>query len=257
MNTRGAESAGSRGLMITAALLFVGSAAVTLAWCGSMAAMPDMHMPWMPMPAQGWWNTAATFVGMWTVMMIAMMLPAFTPALLRYRQATGLRQGRRLHALTALAALGYFSAWIAFGVVIYPVGVGMAALEMGLPMLARASPVVAALAVMLAGAWQLSAWKSRQLACCRHTMRPSFPDPVAARTAWRHGLRLGWRCLKCCAPLTALLLALGVMDLGAMAIVTLAIALERLAPAGQRLARLAGSLMLASGGLLLLRALAG
>ncbi len=257
MNTPRPESAGSREVMIGAALLFVGSAAVTLAWCGSMAAMPDMHMPWLPMPAQGWWNTALTFMGMWTVMMIAMMLPVFTPALLRYRQATGLRDGRRLQALSALAALGYFGTWIALGLAIYPLGAGFAALETRLPLLARVSPAVAASIVMLAGAWQLSAWKSRQLACCRGAMRPWFAHPTAARTAWRHGLRLGWRCLKCCAPLTTLLLVLGVMDVGAMAVVTLASALERLAPAGQRVARLAGQFMLAAGGLLMLRALAG
>jgi predicted metal-binding membrane protein len=247
---------------LTAVLLFAGSTAVTLAWCGSMSAMPGMEMPggwsmsmaWMRMPGQSWWSAATVFMGMWTVMMVAMMLPALTPALLRYRQATGLRDGGRLRALTALTAFAYFGVWILSALAIFPLGIGLAELEMRLPSLARFVPLAAAIAVMLAGVLQLSAWKSRQLACCRPTMRPSFARPTAARTAWRHGWRLGLRCFKCCAPLTALLLVLGVMELRAMALVTAAITLERLAPQGQRAASIIGVLMVAGGAGLLLRA---
>jgi predicted metal-binding membrane protein len=238
----------SRGFIVAAALLFFGSTAVTLAWCGSMTAMPCLHMPWMRMPEQSWWSATATFVGMWAVMMVAMMMPALTPALLRFRQATGLRDAARLDALTALAACGYFSIWTVAGAVIFPLGVGLTGLAMRLPGFARAAPLCSALLVMVAAAWQLSAWKSRRLACCRRTLRPA--------TAWRHGLELGWRCFQCCAPLTALLLALGVMEVGAMAVVTVAIVLERLAPAGVRLARVSGFAMLALGALQLQRALA-
>src|SRR3954468_22835597 len=64
------------------ALLFAGSAAVTIAWGGSMAEMDGMPMPggwamsmtWMRMPAQTWLDAAASFVAMWMIMMVAMML---------------------------------------------------------------------------------------------------------------------------------------------------------------------------------------
>ena len=253
MNTPRPEVVGTRAFLIAAALLFFGSAAVTLAWCGSMSSMPGM--PWMVMPEQTWPGATATFAGMWSVMMVTMMLPVFTPALLRYRQATGLRDGRRLKALTALAALAYFTVWILSGLAIFPLGVGLAELQMRLPWLARLVPWIASFTLLMAGIAQLSAWKSRQLDCCRQTIRPSFARPAAARTAWGHGLRLGLRCWHCCAPLTAVLLVLCVMDLRAMAAVTVAIALERLAPASQRVASLIGIAVIALGFMQLLSAL--
>ena len=52
--------------------------------------MPDgwtMSMVWMRMPGQTWLGAAASFLGMWVIMMAAMMLPALVPTLLRYRRA--------------------------------------------------------------------------------------------------------------------------------------------------------------------------
>jgi predicted metal-binding membrane protein len=59
-------------------------------------------------------------------------------------------------------------------------------------------------------------------------------------TAWRLGLRLGLHCGHCCFGLMAILLGIGVMDLRAMAAVAVAITVERLAPAGERVARAIG-----------------
>jgi predicted metal-binding membrane protein len=55
--------------------------------------------------------------------------------------------------------------------------------------------------------------------------------------AWRHGLRLGADLLLCCFGLTAVLLVSGVMDLGAMALVAVAITAERILPQPERVAR--------------------
>ena len=51
-----------------------------------------------------------------------------------------------------------------------------------------------------------------------------------------------------------ILLAVGVMDLGAMAVVTAAITVERLAPAGGRASRVVGAIAVASGLILMARA---
>ena len=79
--------AAHRGLLGASAVLFAASAATTVIWCGSMSAMPGMEMPggwtmsmaWMRMPGQSWPGAAATFLGMWSVMMVAMMLPCWCP----------------------------------------------------------------------------------------------------------------------------------------------------------------------------------
>ena len=71
--------------------------------------------------------------------------------------------------------------------------------------------------------------------------------PADAGTAWRHGLRLGLHCSCGCGGLMALLLVTGVMDLRAMALVAAAITSERLAPAGERVARAIGAGVVGAG----------
>jgi predicted metal-binding membrane protein len=78
--------------------------------------------------------------------------------------------------------------------------------------------------------------------------------PPDAGTAWRHGLRLGVHCSHCCAGLTMILLVVGVMDLRAMALVGAAVTAERLAPAGERVARVIGVVVIGAGMLLIARA---
>jgi predicted metal-binding membrane protein len=73
--------------------------------------MPDgwtMSMAWMRMPGQTWPGAAASFLGMWVVMMVAMMLLPLLPVLARFRR----------NGLAALAGAGYFSVWALFGAVV-------------------------------------------------------------------------------------------------------------------------------------------
>ena len=61
-------------------------------------------------------------------------------------------------------------------------------------------------------------------------------------------------CVHCCFGLTATLLVVGVMDLRAMALVTVMISVERLAPSGDRVAKIVGAAGIAAGLLLIARA---
>ncbi|GCB03261.1 DUF2182 domain-containing protein [Ralstonia sp. SET104] len=229
-----------RGFLAGSALLFSASAAATLAWCNAMPAMTEMPMAWMPMCGQTWWRFAASFIGMWTVMMVAMMLPSLVPTLRRYRTELHLAGEPNLGVPTALAGSGYFAVWTAIGLMVFALSAALAQLEMAWPVLARAMPVASGAIVFAAGLWQFSAWKARQLARCRAA-------PTTGGTAWRYGLHLGIRCAGSCASLTAILLASGVMDLRAMAAVSAAITLERLAPAGEYIARVVGAVAAGAG----------
>jgi predicted metal-binding membrane protein len=122
------------------------------------------------------------------------------------------------------------------------------------PALARAVPIAVGVVVLVAAALQLTAWKARQLACCREAPGRSRTLPADARTAWRHGLRLGLHCVQCCAGLMLILLIVGVMNFRAMAVVGTAITVERLAPAGERVARAIGAVVVGAGLLLIARA---
>jgi len=244
------------------ALLFAASAAATIAWCASMSATGGMPMPggwtmsmaWMRMPGQTWPGAAASFLGMWVVMMVAMMLPSLVPMLSRYRKAVGRPGETRLGRLTALVGAGYFFVWTVFGIAAFPLGVGLAAIEMQHLALARAVPIAVGVVVLLAGALQHTAWKARHLACCREAPGRGCTLASDAATAWRHGLRLGLHCSYCCVGLIAALLCIGVMDLRAMAVVSAAITVERLAPAGERVARAVGAVIVVAGLLVIARA---
>jgi len=256
----------------------------------SMAGGWTMSMAWMRMPGQTWPGAAASFMGMWVAMMVAMMLPSLMPMLWRYRQAVGITcgssgcrandmggggtgdqagsmrggmrgriggelrvgvSGTRLGWLTALVGGGYYLVWTLFGMVAFPLGVALAAIEMQHPALARAVPIAVGVVVLIAGCLQFTGWKARQLACCREVPGRGRVLPANAATAWRHGVRLGFYCVKCCASLMGILLVVGVMDLRAMAVVTVAMTIERLAPAGERFAQAIGVVVVGTGLLLI------
>lgn len=213
-----------------------------------------MSMMWTRMPGQTWPGAAAVFLGLWGVMMVAMMLPSLVPMLWRFRQAVAEPGRTRLGRLTALVGVGYFFVWMVAGMAVYPLGLALAAVETWQPALARAVPIAAGIVVLIAGALQFSAWKARHLACCRALPGRGRRLPSDARTAWRYGLRLGLHCIRCSFGLMAILLVIGVMDLRAMTVVAAAITVERLAPAGAHIARAIGAVAVAAGVFLIARA---
>src|SRR5712691_9381624 len=120
-----------------------------------------------------------------------------------------------LGRLTALVGVGYFVVWTVFGIAAYP-------LVVALP---STAPIAVGAIVLLAGSLQFTAWKDRHLNCC-----------------------------QCCVGLMAILLVIGVMNVLAMAVVAAAITVERLAPAGERVARATGAVALGAGVFLIARA---
>jgi predicted metal-binding membrane protein len=243
-------NASQRGLFGVTALLFAGSATLTIVLCASMSAMGmpmpggwTMSMAWMRMPGQTWPSAVASFLGMWIVMMMAMMLPSLAPMLVRYRDAVVANGSWHLNRLTIVVGLAYFLVWTLFGLLVYPLGIALAEIEMRQPALARAVPLGVGVVVAIAGALQFARWKLHHLSCCRGDLGRPRALPANLRTAWRHGIDLGLHCAYCCANLIAILLVTGVMDLRAMALVMAAIIVERLAPAGERLARVTGAIV--------------
>ena len=244
------------------ALLFAVSSALTIAWCAAMAAMGGMPMPggwtmsmaWMRMPGQSWAGVATSFVGMWTVMMAAMMLPSLVPVLWRHHQVRVGAGEPRAGWLTAIAGASYFSVWALFGVLVFAMGAALASVAMREPALARAAPIAAGVVVLIAGVLQFSRWKAHHLECWRAARGDGRTMATDAPTAWRHGVRLGIHCITCSLGPTAVLLVMGVMDVGAMAVIGAAITVERVAPRGERIARVTGAVAVAASLFLIARA---
>jgi predicted metal-binding membrane protein len=247
----------------TVALLFIASTVVTIVCCTSMPAMEGMPMPggwhmsmtWMPMSGQSLFRAAASFLAMWDVMMLAMMLPCLAPALLRYRNAVQQTGIGRSGWLTALAGLGYFLIWTIVGLAVFPLGVGLNAILMQHKELSLMVPPAVGIVVLAVGLLQLTEWKLHQLACCRELPFRGQPAPYDAWTAWKHGLRLGIRCSRCSAGLMSILLVTGMMNLFGMAIVTIAINVERLAPARKWVIGAIGTIGIGSGLFLIAQAI--
>ncbi len=242
------------------ALVFAASTGVTIFWSRSMSTMDGMLMPggwsmtmtWMP--GSDWSGAAFSFLGMWAVMMIAMMMPSLVPMLVRYRKAIGKNSQEPVGWLSVLVGTGYFFIWTVFGIVVFPLGVALATAEMQQPELSRAVPIAIGVVVLIAGLLQFSGWKSKQLDCCRQA-GCSMKMPASAGGALLLGLRFGIHCIQCCFGLMMILLVIGVMDLRIMVAVAIAITAERLAPAGMRVAQTIGALASATGLFLIARVL--
>jgi predicted metal-binding membrane protein len=179
------------------------------------------------------------FVGMWVTMMAAMMLPAIGPmaaaeTLRAHRGAASLIPG----ALTF--AGGFLVPWAVYGALTF------AALT-GTGRLVEASPGAARwLAVgifAIAGLYQFSPWKMRALAHCRTPMH-SASGPGFAGDLWS-GIRDGGFCIGCCWALMTVLLAVGVMNVWAMAGLAAVIFAEKIFPRPRLIAGLAGAALLA------------
>lgn len=183
-------------------------------------------------------------------MMVAMMLPSIAPTLWRYHRAARAARAASARRGTAAFGLGYVGVWTAVSVGWYALSIELARFETTAPESAGRSRWAVIATIACAGALQCSRWKARYLARCRG-------DGAAAGTAGafrtsvqtdlRRGCRLGRQCVLSCAAPTMLLIALGMTNPRVMAAVAAAITIERLAPAGARIARMTGAVALAVG----------
>ncbi|RQR34598.1 DUF2182 domain-containing protein [Burkholderia sp. Bp9143] len=263
----GAAGGGRRVFGVVFVAVFAAAIRATLAQHASMDAMGGMPMAGGWTLSAGWlrpcgWQagrTFAAFAGMWGAMTVTMMLPVLAPVLWRYRQSLRPLGGARAAWFVAVAGAGYFIVWMALGALVFPVGTALAVAAVRLPALAAAMPFAAGAVVLGAGVLQFSGWKARRLACCRHAPDDAYVRRAGAgaAVAWWYGVRTALRCGACCGNLMAVALAAGVMDLRVMAVVTAAIAAERLAPSGERVARIVGGVAIGAGAAMIACAAAG
>jgi predicted metal-binding membrane protein len=216
-----------------------------LAWLFVLrgAGMPDSTtMPEMESPP------FAALVLMWWVMMVAMMLPSATPAILLYARVRETRGGEAGIAQSGVFMAGYALLWLIFSVA----AAAVQRLVTGPAMTMEAERAMAA-ALIAAGAYQLSPLKSACLAQCRSPaqfLSRHWRRGVAG--AVRLGILHGAYCIGCCWALMALLFVGGVMNIGWIVVLSLIVAVEKLAPGGPWIGRAAGAALIAWGVALLL-----
>jgi predicted metal-binding membrane protein len=187
---------------------------------------------------------------MWTVMMVAMMLPSAAPVTLlvasvaRKRAAAGGQPGRP----TPLFVGGYLAVWFVFAAAATLVQWQLEAAELVSETMALASMAVAGSVLIAAGIYQ---WTPLKQACLRHCRSPlefllfHFRDGAAGALA--SGMRHGLFCLGCCWMLMALLFVGGVMNLTWIGGIALFVLIEKVLPWGGWMGRATGLLMVAWG----------
>ena len=224
-------------------------AASVAAWALLAWMALDMGHPLvqLTMPGVAHWsvlNLAAIF-GMWSVMMAAMMLPSALPMLLAFVRLHGQQaQAGRGRAFVA----GYVAVWIGFSALATALQWGLQWLEWVDPMVASTSRGLNAALLLIAGAYQFSPLKRMCLAKCRTPLAFLLGEwrPHLAG-AWTMGLRHGVLCMGCCWALMALLFVGGAMNIAWVAALAVAVAIEKIAPGGQRISTLLGLALIAAG----------
>lgn len=175
----------------------------------------------------------ALFLGIWSVMMVAMMFPAAAPMVQAYAGLSGGEAHRRPSrvALTSVFLGTYIFVWAAIGLLVALLGVLLAP---RIPVLAGTGTLGVSLAgavLIAAGVYQTTPLKQSCLRGCRSPISFLLTD---WRPGFRGAIRLGWRhaayCVGCCGLLFAVLFAVGLMALPWMALLAVVIFIEKLIP---------------------------
>jgi predicted metal-binding membrane protein len=256
------KARGERWVWAAGIVVFAATVLGTWYFCRLMPDDHPMKMPggwtmscmWMTMPGQRL-LMAGMFMGMWTVMMVAMMLPSSLPMLLIYRRAVLFRGDSHANQSTALLAAGYFLVWAAFGAVAYAFGLLIASATMKWDAFARLIPVSSGIILIVCGVYQLTGWKTACLRHCRDPLMVIASHLEGGRpAALRLGLHQGAACAGCCVSLMVMELVLGIMNIPLMIGVAVVIALEKLLPWGNKIAKFVGIAAIVGGATIVLSA---
>jgi predicted metal-binding membrane protein len=197
-------------------------ALAVFAWWSTIRSMGGMAAsPGTDLGALGW------FVGVWIVMMAAMMLPAVSPTVALYARMTRERGLARPVAFTG----GYLVVWGAAGLAAYVLfAAGKRVLGPDLAWHSGGRWFAGGLLVA-AAVYELTPLKDVCLGKCRSPfgfLLGTWRDGV--RGATEMGAKHGAWCLGCCWAMMIALFALGVMSLVWMAVVAALITVEKVLP---------------------------
>lgn len=203
---------------------------------------------------RGWSELWMTF-SMWAVMMAAMMLPTAIPMILAFLTVNRRNEdgGRAMVPVWAFT-VGYLIAWTCYSAGATVAQSALLGAAMLSPATLASGPLLGGILLMAAGVFQWTPWKDACMSKCRNPMGFLL-------THWRPGnlgaLRLGSRygayCVGCCWLLMLLSFALGVMNLAWMAVLTVFMLVEKIAPSGRLISRIAGIGLIGWGGWMILK----
>ena len=198
-------------------------------WQMNSPSMADMWMPPAEIFAWSYLDFSLVFV-MWAIMMAAMMLPSAIPMILAVARVFQQRKTKYFQ-LTFIFTLAYLSVWFLFSVLLTLLQWQMHGFAWLSPMMENQNLFLAAGILILAGIYQFLPIKNVCLQHCRTPMSFLLNEWRDGHFgAFTMGLNHGMTCLGCCWAQMLIMFAVGIMNLFGMAIITLIVLLEKLAP---------------------------
>jgi predicted metal-binding membrane protein len=214
----GVAFAAARARLGLVALLFALAATGWWWTIGQMRGMDDG--PWTALGTFGW------FLGVWVVMMAAMMLPSVAPTVALFS-----RMKSESNLAPLLFALGYVVTWTAAGVLAFTIAFGGGRAAGDVLSWDRAGRWVAAVTLLVAAVYELTPLKDVCLGKCRSPLGLLLGSwRNGASGAMRMGMTNGAWCVGCCWALMLSFFALGIMSVVWMAVVAGLIAMEKTLP---------------------------
>lgn len=186
-------------------------------------------------------------LAMWMAMTAVMMAPIVVPWLRALKRRAG-----RLDtpAFVLPFAVGYALAWAGFSAAAAALQFSVAALEVPVPF-GLDAPLHSATALILAGAFQFTPFKTACLSRCRSPAGYFLARwKGGAMGHLRMGLGHGLDCVGCCWALMSLALVVGMIDLVWMGLLMAVMVAETTMPFGTRLTRPVGAGLVAVGALI-------
>jgi predicted metal-binding membrane protein len=183
------------------------------------------------------------FLGMWVIMMVAMMFPSVAPMVVIYSRFSSLRNHTR--RATPVFVGGYLLAWTLVGFLAYALYWGSSSLMAALP--PDQAALAAGSALVLAGAYQLTRYKAVCLRHCRSPLDFMLHWRAGSVGGLQMGVHHGLFCLGCCWGLMLVLLTVGVMNVVWMAAIAAVIFIEKTLPFGSLTAKIVGFVLIVSG----------
>jgi predicted metal-binding membrane protein len=217
-----------------------------IGWVWTVHQMQGMDAgPWTSLGTLGW------FLGVWIVMMAAMMFPSIAPTVALYARITKERSPLR----PWLFAGGYLLTWAAAGAVAYVIGVTATTIWGDALAWGTAGHGLAGATLIVAAIYEVTPLKDVCLGKCRSPLGVLLGSwREGGSGAVRMGAKNGAWCVGCCWALMASLFALGIMSISWMAFVAGIIAVEKTVPWRRRVVTYATSAVLLVLGVLVLAA---
>jgi predicted metal-binding membrane protein len=207
---------------------------------------PDTH-PWST-------ATLLPLFLMWTEMMMAMMIPSAAPMILTFALVNRKRrESERPFVPTGIFLLGYLVVWTGFSALAAVAQWVLHAQALLSPMMVSTSPVLGGVLLIEAGIFQWTTLKNTCLTHCRSPLDFLMTDWREGRWgALVMGLKHGTYCTGCCWLLMVLLFVAGVMNVWWIGIIAVFVLLEKVAPKGLWVGKIAGLVLIAWGGWMIL-----